>query len=58
MSRDQEVEWYAKHGAYPDERIREDRSGRLYIIGDWSWNRGKRGVLQPEKIEARMKVAQ
>ena len=54
-AREQELKWYAQHGLYPQERIKEDRNGRLYVIGDWSWNQGKRGLLQPERIEGKIK---
>lgn len=33
-----QVAWYHAHGKYP-ERIRFDRDGTAYVIGDWSWNK-------------------
>ena len=49
-----EVEWYRRHGRYP-ERIRRDLSGTAYVIGDWSWNRNHPN--KSEVIEYRMKAA-
>ncbi len=40
-----EVAWYRQHGKHKD-RIRTDRQGVDYVIGDWSWNR-----LYPERKE-------
>jgi|SRR6185369_16100024 len=48
-----EVEWYRVCGKYPELRIKKDTSGNAYVIGDWSWSRGK---YPPEVIEPRMAV--
>ena len=42
---EKEVIWYGKNGKYP-ERIAKDNNSKLYVIGDWSWNR-----LYPNKFE-------
>jgi hypothetical protein len=34
-----EVRWYRLHGNYPKERVRPDRQGRPYVVGDEGWNR-------------------
>ncbi len=50
--RQKEVDWYRKHGQFPERRIMQDRKGQEYVIGDatWEW------CYQPsEKIEQRMK---
>lgn len=42
---EREVIWYRKNGKYP-ERIVTNNQNKLYVIGDWSWNR-----LYPNKFE-------
>lgn len=49
-----EVEWYRRHGKYP-ERIRRCGSGELYVVGDWAWERHHPD--KPEPIEFRMQLA-
>lgn len=61
-----EVDWYRKHGRYPNTRIVQDSHGVEYVIGDWSWNR-KHGTCptcncpycgpEYEVIEGIMKMA-
>lgn len=41
-----DVRWYLQHGRYGVGRIRTDRDGVQYVIGDWSWNR-----LYPNHLE-------
>lgn len=41
-----EVDWYRRYGKHGESRIRQNRDGVNYVIGDWSWNR-----LYPEKLE-------
>ena len=33
-----EVEWYEKHGMYPDDRIKIDSHGHRYVEFDRRWN--------------------
>lgn len=62
-----QVEWYRKNGRFP-RRIRKDKDGKEYVIGDWSWNRkinrndkcphcGKLMSAAFEEIEEKMKKA-
>jgi len=42
-----DVAWYRIHGRFPT-RIRRDREGREYVVGDETWN---------EFVDARMTAA-
>jgi len=42
---DRETQWYRSNGHY-QERVRIDRDGQQYVVGDWSWHRN-----HPEKSE-------
>lgn len=44
--RPNELAWYRKNGKYPRERIIADGDGKLYVVGDWSWN-----LSNPDKTE-------
>lgn len=49
-----DVEWYRLNGLYPDERITwSDVTGEEYLIGDESWNDGRR-TNSEEWVDARM----
>lgn len=37
-----EVEWYEKHGKYPDDRIKIDDLGHRYVEWDRAWNQNNR----------------
>lgn len=49
-----EVEWYRKHGKYPDERIQVGNDGQEYVVHDWTWNRAnhyRRETIKPQLNE-------
>lgn len=50
---EREVQWYRVNGVC-DGRIKLDANGRLYVIGDWSWN--KNHYPRSETIEHRMRI--
>ena len=49
-----ELEWYLRHGKYP-ERIKRGSPGGDYVIGDVAWHRNHPEKLEP--IEALMREA-
>ena len=51
----EEVAWYMVNGLFGRKRIRKDRSGNDYVLGDAAWN-GNR-FRQREYIEDRMSRA-
>lgn len=50
-----EVDWYLKHGKYPNTRITSTSDGLRFVIGDWAWHRAH--PRHEEHIEDRMKRA-
>lgn len=53
-NREREIEWYQRHGKYP-ERIIRDRGGGCYVVGDHSWNLNHRDKI--EYVEQLMNIA-
>lgn len=53
MSR--QVAWYQRYGKYPQHRIRRERDGNLYVVGDFSWNRANpafQEIIEPPMNKA------
>lgn len=46
-----EVNWYRRFGRYPHQRIVQDGTRQLFVIGDWSW---MRMAVPREDIEHQM----
>lgn len=34
-----EVQWYRQYGKHANLRIRTNRAGDAYVVGDWAWHR-------------------